>query len=274
MSQGPGFRPVDTDALGIHRVPAEIDTSVAHPARVYDYVLGGKDNWPADREVAERMMALIPTAENEARANRAFLRRAVRYAANRGVTQFLDIGTGIPTVGPTHETAHAVDRSARVVYVDNDPVVLAHARALLVEDDLTYVIQADVRDPESILNNPETRRRLDFGEPIALMFVGLFYFLSDDDAEGLIEQYARELAPGSLLLLTHVLDTPELRAGKEVYKATSPIVPRSPRQIAELVAGWDLVEPGLVPVHEWRPDPGDENGPPAAHMLGGVGVKP
>jgi len=274
MDQGSGFRPVDTDALGIRRTPAQIDTSVAHPARVYDYVLGGKDNWPADRDVAEKMMGLIPTAENEARANRAFLHRAVRYAARRGIAQFLDIGTGIPTVGPTHEIAHAVEPAARIVYVDNDPIVLAHARALLVEDDLTYVIQADVREPESILDHPQTRRRLDFGRPIALMFVGLFYFLSDDEVDGLVERYARELASGSLLLLTHVLDTPELNAGKKVYKTTSPMVPRSPRQIGELLAGWDLVEPVLVAVHDLRPDPDAENSPPAAHMLGAVGVRP
>ena len=270
-NDGQGFRPVDTDALGVKRVLAEIDTTVAHPARVYDYVLGGKDNWPADREVAERSIVLMPNVREEALANRAFLRRAVRYAASRGITQFLDIGTGIPTVGPTHEVAHSVRPDARIIYVDNDPVVLAHARALLVDDDLTYVIQADVRDPGSILNHPETRRRLDFTEPIALMFVGLFYFIAEDALDGLVERYSQALAPGSHLLLTHAIDTPEVNAMKEVYKATAPLVPRSRARITELFEGWDLVEPGLVPVHEWHPD--EDDSPQAGHLLGGVAVK-
>ena len=268
---GSGFRPVDTDALGVRRMPGEVDTTRAHPARVYDYVLGGKDNWPADREVAERAMAALPSARDEVLANRAFLRRAVRYAARQGVTQFLDIGTGIPTVGPTHEIAHSVEPGARVVYVDNDPIVLAHARALLVDDDLTYVIQADVREPETILNHPETRGRLDFTRPIALMFVGLLYFVADEYIDGLVERYTRELAPGSLMLLSHALDTPEIRKVEEVYKATAPLVPRTREQIAGLFTGWDLVDPGLVPIHRWRPD--DDGSPAAGHLLAGVATR-
>jgi len=267
-----GFRPVDVDALGVRQLPGDVDTTVAHPARVYDYVLGGKDNWPVDREVAERVLSVLPNARDEALANRAFLRRTVRYAAERGVTQFLDIGTGIPTVGPTHETAHAVEPAARIVYVDNDPIVLTHARALLVNDDLTYVIQADVRRPRSLLDHPETRRRLDFTRPIALMFVGLLYFVTDDELDGLIEQYTRELAPGSLMLLSHAIDSPETRATQAVYKATAPLIPRGLGQIADLFGDWELVEPGLVPVHDWRPD--GEDDPRAAQLVGGVAVKP
>lgn len=260
---GTGTRAFDAEA--------PIDTSLAHPARVYDYLLGGKDNWPADREVGERIMSLVPNARAEALANRAFLRRAVRYAAGRGVSQFLDIGTGIPTVGPTHATAHAIRPDARVVYVDNDPIVLAHARALLVDDDLTHVLRADVRDPETILDHPLTRERLDFSRPVALMFVGLLYFVTESEIAGLLDRYTAALAPGSLLLITHVLDTPEVEAAKKIYKTTAPLVPRSRAGIEALFTGWDLVEPGLVPIHEWHPD-GD--GPRAGHILGGVGVKP
>ena len=269
---GQGFRPVDTEALGIRPAMADVDTTLAHPARVYDFLLGGKDNWPADREIGERLLHLVPNARDEAQANRAFLRRAVRYATSRGITQFLDIGTGIPAVGPTHETAHAVQPGAQIIYADNDPIVLAHARALLVEDDLTYVIQADVRDPDSILDHPQTRQRLDFTRPVALMFVGLLYFVTDAELNGLIERYTGVLAPGSVMILTHALDTPQAKAAKEVYKASAPLVPRGRDKIAGLFTGLDLTVPGLVPIHEWRPD--DEGSPPATHLLGGVAVKP
>ena len=259
-----------THAVDDHHVDPPIDTSLAHPARVYDYLLGGKDNWPADRDVGERIMGLVPSARDEALANRAFLRRSVRYAAERGVDQFLDIGTGIPTVGPTHATAHAIRPDARILYVDNDPIVLTHARALLVDDELTHVLRADVRQPETILDHPEIGR-LDLSRPVALMFVGLLYFITEAQLNGLLERYAAALAPGSLLLITHVLDTPEVEAAKAIYKTTAPLVPRSRRGIEALFAGWDLVEPGVVPIHDWRPD-GD--GPRAGHLLGGVAVKP
>lgn len=264
-----GFRPVDPASLGIEPNHAEIDTSVAHPARVYDYALGGKDNYPADREVAEKAFAALPSARDEVVANREFLHRSVTYVARQGIRQFLDVGTGIPTVGPTHETANAVNPGSRVVYIDNDPIVLAHARALLAGDGLTTVHQADVRDPGTVLGH--ARSKLDFGEPIALMFVGLLYFLADKDLDGLLEQYRDALPAGSHLLLTHALDTPQLRETSKVYKASAPLVPRSRERIRELFSGWDLVEPGLVPLHEWHPE-GEER--PAGHMLGGVAVKP
>jgi O-methyltransferase involved in polyketide biosynthesis len=262
------FRPVDPAKLGIPSPHVEIDTTIAHPARVYDYVLGGKDNYPADREVAEKAMAALPTAREETLANREFLRRAVRYVVrDEGIDQILDIGTGIPTVGPTHEVAEEANPAVKVVYVDNDPIVLVHARALLVDDERTTVMQADVRDPATILARAE--EFLDLSRPIAIMFVGLWYFIpEEDDPDALLAQYRAALAPGSYMLLTHALDTPEVMEVKKVYKTSSQLAPRSRSRIAELFTGWDLVPPGLKPIHEWRPD-GDETH--AGHMLGGVG---
>ena len=265
------IRPVDTDALGVERVTGQVDLTIAHPARVYDYLLGGQDNWPADREVAERVASLVPGTRDEVRANREFLGRAVRYAAEQGVTRFLDIGTGIPTVGPTHEIAQSVHPDARVVYVDNDPIVLTHARAMLVNDDLTCVVQADAREPGTILDHPQTRRLLDLGEPVALMFVALLHFITDRDLDGLVERYTRALAPGSHLIISHALQSPVADAARPAYKTSAQVTPRSRERIAGLFGDWDLVEPGVVPVGEWHPDRTD--GPRSVHMYGGVAVK-
>lgn len=264
------FRPVDPDALGIASQHAKIDTTIAHPARVYDYVLGGKDNYPADREVAEQALAIAPSLGDEVRANRAWLRRAVTYAAEQGIDQILDIGTGIPTVGPTHQVAQRVQPDVRVVYVDNDPIVLAHSRALLVDDHRTTVMQADVREPDSVL--ARARTHLDFDRPILLMFVGLWYFVPDeDDPAGLIARYRDALAPGSMLLITHVLDSPEIMQVKKIYKTSSGVHPRSREDIARLFHGWDLIDPGLVPLHQWRPEGGELS---AEFLLGGAAILP
>lgn len=263
-----GFRPVDTDALGIRDPHVEIDITVAHPARVYDYLLGGKNNYPADRTVGDHMVERVPTIVDEVRANRQFLRRSVRAAAREGITQFLDIGTGIPTAGPTHETAHAIDPGARVVYIDNDPIVLVQSRALLVDDNLTTVARADARDPAAVLDH--ARAHLDFTKPIALMFVGLLYFITDEDLAGVLEQYLAAMSEGSYLLITHALDTPNVKKLAEVYETTSPAVFRSAERIHGLFGDWDLLDPGVVPLHEWRPD-GDEL--VCREMLGGMAVK-
>ena len=265
------IRPVDPGELGIASPHVEIDTTVAHPARVYDYVLGGKDNYPADRAVAEQALRILPSAADETWANREFLRRAVRYVVrDEGIDQILDIGTGIPTVGPTHEVAQSENPACRVVYVDNDPIVLVHARALLAENDSTTVMQADVRDPEAIL--AKAKDFLDFSRPIALMFVGLWYFIpEDDDPDDLLARYRTALAPGSRLLLTHALDTPEIREIGKIYKSSAPLVPRSRDRIAELFAGWELVPPGLTLLQEWRPEGGETY---CGHMVGGVGRLP
>ena len=265
------IQPVDPDELGIAAPHVEIDTTVAHPARVYDYVLGGKDNYPADRAVAEQALRILPSASDETWANRQFLRRAVRYVVReQGIDQILDIGTGIPTVGPTHEVAQDENPACRVVYVDNDPIVLVHARALLADTDSTTVMRADVRDPETIL--AKAKDFLDFSRPVALMFVGLWYFIAeDDDPDDLLARYRAALVPGSCLLLTHALDTPEIREIGKIYKTSAPLVPRSRDRIAELFTGWEIVAPGLTPLQDWRPE-GDEIS--CGHMLGGVGRLP
>jgi hypothetical protein len=185
--------------------PAEIDTTVAHPARVYDYWLGGKDNFAADREAAERVLAVTPGLRFRVQANRAFLARAVRFLATEaGIRQFLDIGTGIPTANNTHEVAQAAAPASRIVYVDNDPIVLAHARALLTStpDGATAYLEADLRDPAAILT--EAARTLDFEQPVALMLIGVLHLVQDsEDPYGLVARYLAALQHGSYLAISH-----------------------------------------------------------------------
>jgi SAM-dependent methyltransferase len=260
------YDPTDLESLRL----ARIDTTRPHPARIYDFLLGGKDHFQVDRDAAEKVVAAVPSARAEVTANREFLRRAVAYAAGQGISQFLDIGTGIPTMGPTHEVAQQVNPQVRVAYVDNDPIVLAHSRALLTTNDRTSTVQADVREPDTILRHPAVCELLDFEQPIALVFVGLLYFVGDDDDPwSLVARYRDALAPGSHLLLSHVIDTAETRTAAKVYEtATSGLSPRSPGQITAMFDGWQVVEPGIVPIHDWRPDGGETF---AGQLLGGVG---
>ena len=248
--------------------PTQIDVSVAHPARMYDYYLHGKDNFPADREAAEKIIALAPEVRDFARANRAFLGRAVRLLAEQGVDQFLDIGTGIPTADNTHQVAQRVDPTARVVYVDNDPIVLAHARALMSGSDqgATRVIQADLRDPAGILGHPDVRATLDFNRPVGLILAAVLHFVAEDeDPDGILKQLTDVLPSGSHLVLSHATTDPtpdgdpqivadaNAEAGR-VYRSrsVSALTFRSGPRIRELLTGFDLLEPGLVPVHAWR----------------------
>jgi hypothetical protein len=250
-------------------LPASVDlrTDIPHPARMYDYYLGGKDNFPADRAAAAQVVQLLPSAPAGSRANRRFLGRAVRYAAELGIRQFLDIGTGIPASNNTHEVAQAASPDARVVYVDNDPIVLTHARALLrgTAEGRTAYIDADFRDPDSILQAAQTKELLDFTQPVALLVVALLHFFSDtDNPQALLARYVEALPPGSLLILTHgtgELMDPEIAARiEDTYtKSGLNIRSRSHVQVLEFFKGLDLVEPGLVPVHEWRPDPDNED---------------
>jgi len=265
------FRPIDPAELGIEQPRVTIDTSVAHPARIYDYLLGGKDNFNADRQAARKVLDAIPMVQEEARANREFLHRAVAHTAQQGVEQFLDIGTGIPTAGPTHQVAQSIVPGARIVYVDNDPIVLAHARALLATDDRTIALQADVRDPDAVLT--QARGLLDFTRPIGLMFIGLWYFIPDeDDPHGLAAIYRDAMAPGSHMLATHILDAPQIRQAARAYaEASAPLVGRSPHAITELFGDWPLADPGLVPVHRWRPTGGETR---SDFVTGGLAVKP
>ncbi|NUP49139.1 MAG: SAM-dependent methyltransferase [Catenulispora sp.] len=250
-----------SDVLNSDWTPTEIDTSVAHPARMYDYYLGGKDNYAADREAAEKVLAILPEGRAMALANRAFLGRAVRYLAGVGIRQFLDIGTGIPGPGSTSETAHTVAPDARIVYVDNDPIVLTHARALLAGDrpGLTTVVQADLRSPGDILDHPEVRRVLDFDEPVAVLLVAVLHFIkTDEDPAGIVERLKQHLAPGSYLVVSHGtgdFDPDRSEAAVRGYdKATAPFVLRDHKEVAGFFDGLDLVEPGVVQLPWWRPD--------------------
>jgi hypothetical protein len=244
-------------------LPPEINTGKAHSARVYDYWLGGKDNFAADREVGDAIMAAIPSAPLLARQNRAFLRRAVRYLAGEaGIRQFLDIGTGIPTAGNTHEVAQAVAPDSRVVYVDNDPIVLAHARALMTCDPAgaTAFIQADFRDPGKIIADQELHRILDLEKPVALMLIAILHFFTDlDHPQAIVASLVDALPPGSYLTITNL--TADFMDAEQAANATEAgqrggitYVPRSEAEVAAFLRGLDLVDPGVVPMQAWHAD--------------------
>lgn len=261
----------------------QIDTSVAHAARVYDYWLGGKDNFAADRALGDAMVHAIPTLPVMARANRAFLDRAVRYlAAEAGVRQFLDIGPGIPTAGNTHEVAQQVAPESRVLYVDHDPLVLAHARALMTgsPQGQTEFIMADLREPKAILADPALPKTLDLDQPVALMLVAiLMYFHDSDDPHGMVSTLLDAMPSGSYLAISHPTAdfNPQAVAGA-VAAATAAgitLVPRTQAEVASFFAGLELVEPGVVPLLAWHPDEsiaGED--PNSVWYYGGIGRKP
>jgi hypothetical protein len=245
-------------------IPPEIDTSRAHPARLYDYYLGGKNHFAADREMADKVLAAVPGIRTGPRENRAFLGRAVRYLAQEaGIRQFLDIGTGLPTTGSVHEVAQAVDPSCRVVYVDNDPMVLAHARALLASGPrgVTAYLDADIRDPEAMLAHPVTRDTLDFGKPIALILVAVLHFLPDEDGPRRIVQTLVDALPaGSYLVASHATaeHNPEglSGAGRAYSEGGMRGAIRTSEEFGDLAfSGLELVDPGVVLVSEWHPEP-------------------
>ncbi|MFJ8688885.1 SAM-dependent methyltransferase [Micromonospora wenchangensis] len=240
-----------------------IDTSVAHPARRYNYWLGGKDNFQADRDSGDAMAAAFPTVRTAALENRRFLQRAVAHLAREaGVRQFLDIGTGIPTANNTHDVAQAITPQARVVYVDNDPIVLAHARALLTSSaqGATAYIDADLREPEKILHHPELRRTLDLEQPVALMLVAILHFVTDvEDPYGVVGRLLAALPPGSYLAASHATYdylppavAEQARAGNRDGNPPGMINLRSRDEFARFFDGLDLVAPGVVSVAEWR----------------------
>jgi hypothetical protein len=257
-----------------------IDTSVAHPARVYDYWLGGKDNFAADREAAERVLAATPGLRFRVRANRAFLARSVRYLAGEaGIRQFLDIGTGIPAVNNTHEVAQSVAPDSRVVYVDNDPIVLVHARALLASNPLgsTQYIEGDVRDAGPILE--AARGTLDFTQPVALMLLGIMHLVQDSEQPYRIVAGLMDALPsGSCLALSHPaidINAAQAEAQRRYNERVStPQTLRTREQVARFFDGLEMVPPGLTFVHAWRPDPGDDASPETVSAHGGVASKP
>ncbi|HEY5835087.1 SAM-dependent methyltransferase [Streptomyces sp.] len=260
--------------------PRGIDLTVPSVSRIYDYFLGGSHNFEVDREAARVALKALPGIPKIGQANRAVMRRAVHFAVERGITQFLDIGSGIPTFGNVHEVAQAASPGARVVYVDNDPVAVAHSRAVLEGNEDATIAAADLRDPHSILGRSETKRLLDFDRPVALMLVAVVHFLSDDDRPAEIIATLRDaLAPGSVMVITHATlgPTPEGQRGvQEAYqRTTTPLIMRSREELEPFFAGFELVEPGLVPLPYWRPDspPGDDDDPAVLHGLAGVGLK-
>ena len=241
----------------------EIDTSVAHPARVYDYWLGGTNNYAADREAAERVLAVTPGLRFRVRANRAFLARAVRYlVAEAGIRQFLDIGTGIPSADNTHEVAQSVAPDARIVYADNDPIVLAHARALLASapQGSTQYIHGDVRAPAAIVQ--AATQTLDLARPTALMLLGILHLVQDsEDPYRIVNELMGALAPGSYLVISHPASDirPAQAEAQKRYneRVSTPQTLRTRDEVARFFTGLEMVPPGLVYVHTWRPDPAD-----------------
>jgi len=263
-------------------LPPEIDTSRPHPARMYDYGIGGKNHFAADREVAEKIFTAWPGGRTSGRENRAFLGRAVRYLAGEaGIRQFLDIGTGLPTTNNVHEVAQQVAPSSRVVYVDNDPLVLAHARALLTSspEGRTAYIHADLRDPQAILNDPATRDVLDFSQPIALMLVALLHYVPDEwNPAEILATLLGALPSGSYLVASHITGEhdPAVAAFERADRAAGiPAQLRDCSDFARLAfAGLALLPPGVVPVSEWRPDTAGPLPTPAeVSTYGGVARK-
>ncbi|WP_030160014.1 SAM-dependent methyltransferase [Streptomyces sp. NRRL S-244] len=268
--------------------PPGIDISVPSVSRIYDYYLGGSHNFEVDRQAARRAMEFLPGLPKIMQANRAFMRRAVRYAVAQGVTQFLDIGSGIPTFGNVHEIAQAASPDARVVYVDHDPVAVAHSRAVLAGEESTGIVAADLRKPQDILAAPEVSQLLDLERPVALLLVAVLHFLEDsDDPYAAVAELRDALAPGSLLVLTHasyegIPLSQEVAAGTVgVYRdIRNPLVMRSGEQIGRFFDGFELIEPGVVSMPLWQPEGTEDpeggetpEDPYAFSGFGGVGRK-
>jgi hypothetical protein len=276
---------VSTDPDRSDPQPVDLRTDRPHPARVYDFLLGGKDHFPADRAAAAQGIKANPNSRIPPRENRAFLRRAVRYlAAEAGIDQFLDIGTGIPTSPNVHEVAQAVRPSARIVYVDNDPIVLVHARARLTgsPEGRTAYIDADLRDVGKILTSPDLLATLDLSRPVGLLLIAIMHFIpDDDDPYGVATRLLDALPSGSYLALSHLTGDfdPEAWEGvAAIYRKSGVIMRvRSRPEIDRFFDGLDLVDPGVVSLPHWRPDSGDE---PAevtdaqVSVYGGVARKP
>ncbi|GGO69323.1 SAM-dependent methyltransferase [Nonomuraea cavernae] len=269
------------------RAPAGIEISKPSIARVYDYMLGGKDNFASDRKVAEMALQIAPDAPEAARANREFLRRVVRHlAAEAGIRQFVDIGSGLPTQGNVHEIAQGVDPRARVVYVDNDPIVLVHGRALLAKNDTTTVIQADIRQADDILSHPELRRLVDFSQPVALLLFSILHHLNDaEDPEGIAARLRNALPPGSYLAISHFHNPGAARPEIAEQAASAEKLFnenlgtgrwRFHDEILAYFGDFEVLAPGLVPVAEWRPGPDDRAAQGITYhtLVGGVARKP
>lgn len=264
MSNGGGLHPAVREQRGkavpdSGEEPHEIDVTMPSVARMYDYYLGGKDNYAADREAARLVLGAAPDVPLAALENREFLKRAMRYlAAERRIRQFVDIGPGLPTQGNTHQLAHKLDPGAKVAYVDNDASVLAHSRALLNGVPGVTLLPGDLREPEDILAAPDLKAVIDFSRPVALLMTLVLHFVPpDDDPYGLVATYGDALCPGSFLVLSHVTGDdrePGMLAGVGAYEnASAPLTLRTRSQVQEFFNGFDLIDPGVVFLSQWRP---------------------
>ncbi|MDR7303802.1 SAM-dependent methyltransferase [Haloactinomyces albus] len=261
---------------------SDIDLTQPNPARMYDYGLGGDHNFEVDRRQIRLMHELNPDGPLVPRENRAFLHRAVCYALGRGIDQFLDLGSGIPTVGNVHEIAQRHNPAARVVYVDNEQMTVAHTRHLLRNNTRAAVVQADLRDPEAVLTAPETAALLDFDRPVAVIMVAALHYVSPgDDITTLMQRYRAALTSGSVVAISHMTadDRPELmhRLQTEVFAdSSSPLTVRTHADVTALFTGFDLISPGVVYTSQWRPDPASEpdSQPERALTWCGVAIKP
>jgi hypothetical protein len=262
-------------------VPTGVNIERPSAARLYDYLLGGGHNFAADRALAERFLLAQPDAREIARLNRAFLRRAVLHMIDAGIRQFLDLGSGIPTVGNVHEIAQRADQECRVVYVDFEEVAVAHSRLMLKANDRAAIVQADMTKPHDVLDAPETRELLDFDQPIGLLAVGVFHFVfPEQDPLGVLAEYQKVMTSGSHIAISQFTNDlmPERMAGVvEVMKnSQNPMYPRTTAEITELFTGFEIVSPGVVPTSQWCPEWATDGGLDAdrAGILAGIGTKP
>ncbi|MEU8378199.1 SAM-dependent methyltransferase [Streptosporangium sp. NPDC048865] len=257
------------------QIPKSIQTHIPNVARMYDYYLGGKDNFPVDRRAAERALEIAPEIRHGARANRAFLERAVGLLTASGIDQFLDIGAGLPA----RTNVHQIAPGARIVHVDNDPTVLVHGRAILGKNENVTVVEGDVRRPGEILRHPDVRAAIDFDRPVGILLLAVMHFVPDaDDPPGIVATLRRAVAPGSHLVLSHLASDARPKAARrvaEIYdRASAPLAARTGKEVARLFDGLDVVRPGVVNLPEWRPVPGAAvpyRGV-APYFPGGVGV--
>jgi hypothetical protein len=238
--------------------PADIDQSLPNAARMYNWLLGGEENYQADRQAAKKLLRAVPEARQAAVENRAFLKRVVRWLAGQGITQYIDIGSGLPAADPVHEVAREMTPAARVAYVDHDEVVVARARALLAGAPGLAAVRADLRSPRDLLTRPEIREVIDLSRPVAVLLIAVAHFLADDDGPGeVIEAITQRIAPGSYVAVSHVT-ADDITAGAEKAAraacagASVPVQPRSRAEVTRLLAGLELVPPGITDVREWQ----------------------
>jgi len=264
-------------------IPDDIPLDKPSPARIYDYFLGGYHNFAQDRAVAEQLLQILPELFLTGQVNRSFLRRAVTLLLEKGIDQFLDIGSGIPTMGNVHEVAQAVNPEARVVYVDIDPVAVAHCRSMLANNSRAVAIRGDVRDPGALLEHTEVQRMLDFERPVGLLMVALLHYVVDDElAYSSVDRLREALAPGSYMVVAHstIVESDKLdgrwQAGSDIFRKASETVERTLDQVQRFFGDWQLVEPGVVQTPLWRPEgPNDVllDDPVRGHTLAGVAWK-